>query len=53
MTYMVTICITGVKRNPDKLTLRQKFDLEDTIIHYLNDDNDDGPEFDYDWEEEE
>lgn len=53
MTYMVTITITGLKRNTDELTMLQTIDLENAILHYLNDDNDDGPEFDYDWEKEE
>lgn len=53
MTYMVTICITGVKRNPDELTMLETIDLENAILHYLNDNDDDGPEFDYDWEVEE
>lgn len=53
MTYTVTITITGLKFNPDELTAFQELDLENTILHYLNNDNDDGPEFDYDWEVEE
>lgn len=53
MTYTVTITITGLTRNPEELTMRQTYDLEDTILHIFNDDNEDGPEFDYDWEEEE
>lgn len=53
MTYMVTITITGLKHNSDMLTMFQTMDLENTILHLLNDDEDEGPEFDYDWEEEE
>lgn len=53
MTYMVIITITGLKRNPDQLGAFATMDLENSILHYLNDDEDDGPEFDYDWEVEE
>ena len=53
MTYMVTITITGLKHNPDMLTMFQTLDLENALLHFFNDDEDEGPEFDYDWEEEE
>ncbi len=53
MTYMLTITITGLKKNPDELTMLQTIDLEEVLLHYLNDDEEDGPEFDYYSEEEE